>query len=192
MANYASNMFQSATGSNIVLTGITANSYFITNDLTFQKQGQPPVLRLDQAGLTSTTNKLVNATVTGMNVSSITANSFYAPTGITSINPALGLSVTASLGNAQAGIVNIQNQGMADGFNFNITVETAKISSVSSVINTSIQTAHDFSSGVILIPRITSIETGKFSYQIYVNDSLGSGFNDNFALHFTVINSSGS
>jgi len=182
---------------NLVATGITATNGSIenltaNNTFTFKKTGNPPILLLDQNALSSMNNYLVNLTVTGANVSSLTSGNLYFSNGITTINPTLSLSVTASLGNAQAGIVNIQNQGLIDGMNFNITVETGKVSSVSSVIHTSLQTAHDFSSGVILIPRITSIETGKFNYGIYVNDPLGSAFNDNFSLHFMIINSSGS
>lgn len=131
------------------------------------------------SGLTATL-----LTTTNARISSLSSNNFYFDKGFTTINPALALAVTASLGNVQSGKITITNQGIAANSDFVICVETAKINSVSSVINTSFQTSESYSS-ISLYPRIISIETGKFNYGIFVKDAT---FSADFALHFTIVN----
>jgi hypothetical protein len=182
MATLGNTKYNSASASTFVAdTSISAQNIVIKKSTS--------ITHLDTTGISAAnaflTGSLTSATA---KITSLSSSNFYFDKGFTSINPALALAVTASLGNVQTGVVSIQNQGLGDGMNFTICVESSKISSVSSVINTSIQTVHDFTSGVTLIPRITSIETGKFNFGLYVNDSLGSGFNDNFALHFIIVN----
>lgn len=175
------------TGTVVTATNIIASTALSGQSLTLKKAGA--VTQLDTTGI-SAANAFVTGSLTSFTakITSLSSSNFYFDKGFTNINPGISLSVTASLGNVQTGVVNIQNQGLGDGQDFTICVESGKVSSVSSVINTSIQTNHDFTSGVILIPRITAIETGKFNFGLFVNDPLGSAFNDNFALHFTIVN----
>ena len=132
------------------------------------------------SGLTATLLTTTNARIT-----SLSSNNFFFYFLFTTINPALSLAVTASLGNVQSGIVSILNQGVAQNNDFVICVEASKISSASSVINVTFQTSENYSSGVSLFPRIISTETGKFNYGIFVKDAT---FTSDFALHFTIVN----
>lgn len=182
MATLGNTKYNSASASTFVAdTSISAQNIVIKKSTS--------ITHLDTTGI-SAANAFLTGTLTSANanITSLSASSFSFLKGFATLNPGIGITATASLGSAQAGIVNVINPGLVDTQDFNITVETAKVSSVSSVINATFQTAHDFSSGITLKTRITSIETGKFNYGIYVADPLGSAFNDNFALHFTIIN----
>jgi len=171
----------------------TATNFALTNAFTFQKAGQSAVLNLDQNGLTSTTSILTNITVTNANVTSLSASSVYVPTAVVEASSFLVTSVTSNFGTAQAGRVNVSNSGLADTTNFLITVSASKVSSASSVINVTFLCNHDYaSSGITLKRGLTTVETGKFTYGIYVDDPLGSSFADNFSIHFSIINSTGS
>lgn len=185
---YSNTSVSSLSATLINSTNIIAQTSLSGQALTLKKNAS--ITELDTTGI-SAANAFITGSLTSATarITSLSSSNFYFDKGFANINPGVAINVTASLGNVQTGVVSIQNQGLNGGSNFVICVECSKISSVSSVINTSFQTAHDFSSGIVLAPRIMSIETGKFNFGLFVNDPLGSGgFNDNFALHFTIVN----